>query len=308
TQEWTIFQQQRRGCCAVVVVDVARDEFDWWSRSARKEPEFVDAVFVTVGGDPGAQVRQVPQEVPVLVRQLGDPALKAVEGHKNGRFFNSSAEDVALSSSSTSHATSLIGGLGAPGKSLSSSMLCSSLSAETLEPKSDSTGSFKAKSKQLTRWGGIFGNSKDVDRMEELAEQLNQYGKYGIPPLSSDNSLASEHEDFRLEDDWTSIVADASRFSERKRQQQTAIWELIQTEAAYIVDVEVITKLFLACLMNLRKSRILVDIDVNKLFANMQDILNANVDFWRRTILPMLEIARSSKEPLDPSLMKDGFC
>ncbi|CAG0917977.1 unnamed protein product, partial [Notodromas monacha] len=154
----------------------------------------------------------------------------------------------------------------------------------------------------------LAANLSDVDRMEELAEQLNQYGKYGIPPLSSDNSLASEHEDFRLEDDWTSIVADASRFSERKRQQQTAIWELIQTEAAYIVDVEVITKLFLACLMNLRKSRILVDIDVNKLFANMQDILNANVDFWRRTILPMLEIARSSKEPLDPSLMKDGFC
>jgi pleckstrin domain-containing family G protein 5 len=49
-------------------------------------------------------------------------------------------------------------------------------------------------------------------------------------------------EDFQLESDWTEIVADASRLSERKRQQQTAIWELIQTEAAYIETIEVITK------------------------------------------------------------------
>jgi hypothetical protein len=49
-------------------------------------------------------------------------------------------------------------------------------------------------------------------------------------------------DDFRLEADWTAIVADASRLPERKRQQQTAIWELIQTEAAYIETIEVITK------------------------------------------------------------------
>jgi hypothetical protein len=67
-------------------------------------------------------------------------------------------------------------------------------------------------------------------------------------------------------------------------------------------------QLFLACLANLQKARILAEIDINRLFSNMPDILSVNVDFWHRIILPMLESSRMSKKPLNPSHLKMGFC
>jgi hypothetical protein len=44
-----------------------------------------------------------------------------------------------------------------------------------------------------------------------------------------------------LEDDWQSVVTSAGDLSEKHRQQQTAIWELLSTEIAYIRTLRVIT-------------------------------------------------------------------
>lgn len=44
-----------------------------------------------------------------------------------------------------------------------------------------------------------------------------------------------------MEDDWQSVVTSAGALNEKHRQQQTAIWELLSTEVAYIRTLRVIT-------------------------------------------------------------------
>jgi hypothetical protein len=46
---------------------------------------------------------------------------------------------------------------------------------------------------------------------------------------------------YELEDDWKSVVTSADELNEKHRQQQTAIWELLSTEIAYIRTLKVIT-------------------------------------------------------------------
>lgn len=44
-----------------------------------------------------------------------------------------------------------------------------------------------------------------------------------------------------LEEDWRDIVENWDRLSEKQQQQQTALWELAQTEIAYIKTLKVVT-------------------------------------------------------------------
>jgi hypothetical protein len=46
---------------------------------------------------------------------------------------------------------------------------------------------------------------------------------------------------YDLEDDWRNVVISAEELNEKHRQQQTAIWELLSTEIAYIRTLRVIT-------------------------------------------------------------------
>ncbi len=45
---------------------------------------------------------------------------------------------------------------------------------------------------------------------------------------------------YSLEEDWTDVVKGALVLGERARSQQTAIWELVETEVAYIRTLKVI--------------------------------------------------------------------
>lgn len=46
---------------------------------------------------------------------------------------------------------------------------------------------------------------------------------------------------YNLEDNWKDIVRDSSMLNERQQQQQTAIWELVETEVTYIHTLRVLT-------------------------------------------------------------------
>jgi hypothetical protein len=46
---------------------------------------------------------------------------------------------------------------------------------------------------------------------------------------------------FSLENDWRNIVENSELLSEKQQQQQTALWELAQTEVAYIKTLKVVT-------------------------------------------------------------------
>ena len=45
---------------------------------------------------------------------------------------------------------------------------------------------------------------------------------------------------YSLEEDWTDIVRNSHMLSEKARSQQTALWELVETEVAYIRTLKVI--------------------------------------------------------------------
>ncbi|XP_011498943.1 PREDICTED: pleckstrin homology domain-containing family G member 5-like isoform X2 [Ceratosolen solmsi marchali] len=160
------------------------------------------------------------------------------------------------------------------------------------------------------RWSGFFTNTKGT-KMELLVEQLNGYTKHGVPRLPeaqlSHELAVSEEVLFSLENDWRNIVENSELLSEKQQQQQTALWELAQTEVAYIKTLKVVTDLFMACLCGLQASNILNEVDRTKLFSNIPEIYAANLYFWTEHILAMLHVSRSTRQALDPGHLLQGF-
>ncbi|XP_063992097.1 pleckstrin homology domain-containing family G member 5 isoform X2 [Diachasmimorpha longicaudata] len=160
------------------------------------------------------------------------------------------------------------------------------------------------------RWSGFFTNTKGT-RMELLVEQLNSYTQHGVPRLPEIqlpyDHVSNEEELYTLEEDWRDFVDNWDRLTEKQQQQQTALWELAQTEIAYIRTLKVVTDLFMACLCSLQASNILNEVDRKKLFSNIPDIYAANRYFWSEHLLGMVNAARSSGKSLDPGHLLHGF-
>ncbi|XP_057317856.1 pleckstrin homology domain-containing family G member 5-like isoform X2 [Microplitis mediator] len=210
---------------------------------------------------------------------------------RGGRFFSISTEDSSMDSEM------IPGGMLTTGKTTSSSSTISSGAA-----------GLKA-SKQ--RWSGFFTNTKGT-KMELLVEQLNSYTKFGVPRLPEIqlpyDLIANEQELlYSLEEDWRDIVESWDCLTEKQQQQQTALWELAQTELAYIKTLKVVTDLFMACLCSLQASNILIEVDRTKLFSNIPDIYTANRYFWSEHVLRMINATRTTGNPLDPGHLLQGF-
>ena len=76
---------------------------------------------------------------------------------------------------------------------------------------------------------------------------------------------------------------------------------------SYIQKLKVITNLFRDCLISLQRECLLNDIDNDKIFSNIDEIINANSIFWKNHLLVMLMHTRCTGEPLNPLLMANGF-
>ncbi|XP_076294728.1 uncharacterized protein LOC143215962 isoform X2 [Lasioglossum baleicum] len=160
------------------------------------------------------------------------------------------------------------------------------------------------------RWSGFFMNTKG-NKLDLLTAQLDEYNKHGVPKLS-DVQLPYElilNEDalYSLEEDWRDIVHNADQLSEKQQQQQTALWELAHTEAAYLKTLKVVTDLFMACLCSLQTSNILTEVDRTKLFSNIPEIYAANRYFCTEYVMMMVNASRSTGQPLDPGHLLQGF-
>ncbi|XP_050698883.1 uncharacterized protein LOC126986651 [Eriocheir sinensis] len=161
----------------------------------------------------------------------------------------------------------------------------------------------------LQRLMGVFPMLGADSKMDSLVHQLDLYSKQGIPRqphLLACQTMGGE-QDVVLEDSWRTLVEGQDQLDERQEQQQSAIWELVETEATYIHMLKVITDLFLACLCNLQNESLLYEVDTDKLFSNIQEIYSANLTFWREHVTRMLDASRSSRQPLDPTLLTDAF-
>ncbi|XP_053986480.1 pleckstrin homology domain-containing family G member 5-like isoform X2 [Hylaeus volcanicus] len=202
---------------------------------------------------------------------------------RSGRFFSVSTED----------------------SSVDSEVSCST----TLTSGRSSAGAAGLKTSKQ-RWSGFFTNTKG-NKLDLLTAQLDDYNKHGVPKLT-DVQLPYElsiNEDalYDLEDDWRDIVYNSDQLSEKQQQQQTALWELAQTEVAYIKTLKVVTDLFMACLCSLQASNILTEVDRSKLFSNIPEIYAANLYFLAEHVLAMVNTSRATRQPLDPGHLLQGF-
>lgn len=131
-----------------------------------------------------------------------------------------------------------------------------------------------------------------------------------------DLNQASE---FTIEDSWLQIVDLRGYFENlcepldeqaelTLKIQQGAIWELCTTEVFYLKRLNSLIKLFLNSLLYLQeKCSLLLEIDARKMFSNIAEIYKANCLLWQQHLEPILMKSRSSKCPLDPTLMKNAF-
>lgn len=63
----------------------------------------------------------------------------------------------------------------------------------------------------------------------------------------------------------------------------------------------------MACLCGLQASNILIEVDRTRLFSNIPEIYAANREFWTEHIAAMLDAARTTRQPLDPGHLLQGF-
>ncbi|PKU35048.1 hypothetical protein llap_14646 [Limosa lapponica baueri] len=177
------------------------------------------------------------------------------------------------------------------------------------------------KNRAASRFSGFFGSGtstgsfgRETEKLEQLASRLHAYGTFGLPKLPPqlrfDRDSWEEDGDeagLALEDSWQQIIRGAEALSRRQCHQQEAIWELLHTEATYIRKLKVITDLFLCCLLNLQESGLLCEVDAERLFGNIGEIIRLHRELWRSVMGPVLAKARRTGALLDPIDFLDGF-
>ncbi|CAM2104598.1 unnamed protein product [Caretta caretta] len=182
-------------------------------------------------------------------------------------------------------------------------------------------GSDTWKNRAASRFSGFFGSGastgpfgREMDKMEQLESKLHSYSVFGLPKLPQqlrfDQDSWEEEEDdtsLCLEDSWQEIIEGPEALTRRQCHQQEAVWELLQTEATYIRKLKVITDLFLCCLLNLQESGLLGEVEAERLFSNIQEIIQLHRALWGNVMAPVLEKARKTKALLDPVDFLKGF-
>ncbi|NWH25511.1 PKHG5 protein, partial [Grus americana] len=177
------------------------------------------------------------------------------------------------------------------------------------------------KNRAASRFSGFFGSGtgaasfgRETEKLEQLASRLHAYGNFGLPKLPPqlrfDRDSWEEDGDeagLVLEDSWQQIIRGAEALSRRQCHQQEAIWELLHTEATYIRKLKVITDLFLCCLLNLQESGLLCEVDAERLFGNIGEIIRLHRELWRGVMAPVLAKARRTGALLDPIDFLNGF-
>lgn len=71
--------------------------------------------------------------------------------------------------------------------------------------------------------------------------------------------------------------------------------------------LRILFQLFLACLKDLQSKALLKEIDTDKLFSNITEILDANVVFWRNTLFPLVRDMRKYRRTSCIENMLEGF-
>jgi hypothetical protein len=98
--------------------------------------------------------------------------------------------------------------------------------------------------------------------------------------------------------------------SETIKLQQETIYEMLSTEVSYIRQILTMIDIFMTSISILKSSQregIFHDIDMEKLFSNIQDVLQGNLLFWKEILLPIKVKLEQNGLPMNPSDLKNGF-
>ncbi|XP_042199715.1 pleckstrin homology domain-containing family G member 5 [Callorhinchus milii] len=174
------------------------------------------------------------------------------------------------------------------------------------------------KNRAASRFSGLFSQGtgmaafgREMDKMDLLQSKLQGYSLFGLPrrPASLRFQQDSWEEDasLYLEASWQDLIQAPEKLPRKQSHQQEAIWELLTTEATYIRKLRVITDLFLSCLMNLQESGLLSEVEPDKLFCNVQELIEVHKALWGEVLYPVVEAARRNQSLLDPSGLHQGF-
>ncbi|KAJ8737006.1 hypothetical protein PYW07_000277 [Mythimna separata] len=146
----------------------------------------------------------------------------------------------------------------------------------------------------------------------EMSDLLAEYTRSGVPDLRGFCIANIPEEAFELLH-WAESANNVEEFMDWKKLEpceearQAVIRELICTEADYIRHLLSIVQVFIAAAHALQDSGKLLDIDTEKLFTNIPDVLNASLYFWETTIYPMIADAHEKQGPFNTEIMAPGF-
>ncbi|XP_057639508.1 pleckstrin homology domain-containing family G member 5 isoform X6 [Chionomys nivalis] len=167
------------------------------------------------------------------------------------------------------------------------------------------------KNRAASRFSGFFSSSpstsafgREVDKMEQLEGKLHAYSLFGLPRMPrrlrfDHDSWEEEEEDededednssLRLEDSWRELIDGHEKLTRRQCHQQEAVWELLHTEVSYI-----------------RKLRVIINVEVERLFSNIPEIVRLHRRLWGSVMVPVLEKARRTRALLQPGNFVKGF-
>ncbi|XP_070561765.1 pleckstrin homology domain-containing family G member 5-like isoform X2 [Ptychodera flava] len=153
--------------------------------------------------------------------------------------------------------------------------------------------------------------TKEKEKFQALAEKLDYYSVYGIPDIPD---LLMIHRPKEENDEnlyalgaWTDVVDGVEAMTKKERDQQEALWEIMVTEVKYIKKLKVIIEVFFSTLLNLQNEWLLNEIDSEKLFSNVQKLLEVHEDFWREHLVKIVQKSRQTREPLLAEPVAEAF-
>ncbi|UJR36019.1 hypothetical protein I4U23_028758 [Adineta vaga] len=173
-----------------------------------------------------------------------------------------------------------------------------------------------------TNTGNIASNPDVSDSSNERPEsnlafvrrKCDEWLIHGLPKLAQlqNYNVQIEECDLKIEKEWQPFLNEQAKsfMSESIKLQQEAIYEMLSTEVSYIRQILTMTDIFMTSVMILKSSQrdgLLNDIDMDKLFSNIQDVLKANLTFWKDILLPIKIKLEQTGCAMNPSHLKQGF-
>ncbi|CAG4942243.1 unnamed protein product [Colias eurytheme] len=151
------------------------------------------------------------------------------------------------------------------------------------------------------------------DANYELQNLLAEFTKNGVPSLQGfvAATIPDEALSYLMWSEKSGClesIFDWKTLPETEQAKQAVIRELVSTEADYIQHLIVIVEIFIAAAHALQDNGKMLEVDTERLFSNIPDLLNANLTFWNLTFYPMVKEAVENNEPYKSELMANGFC